>query len=110
MTVKKSLENRIKGWLPKEPKINIIQERQGKLYALYHAAILIMAGLTIVFPFALYFFPSNVLPYVIVAFITMMTGAGLVVMAGTLRFWGKIALVIIVFGVLLGLITGLALH
>ena len=50
-----------------------------------------MAGLTIAFPFAMYFFSSNVLPYFIVAFITMMTGAGLVVMAGTVRFWGRIA-------------------
>ena len=52
----------------------------------------------------------KVLPYFTVIFIVIMAGAGLVLMAGTLRLWGKIAVVLIVFGVLLGLITGLALH
>ena len=115
MTVKKYLENRVRGWLPKEPNTHIIEEdkhkaKLGKLSTAYNIALVSITTMTIIFPLAMYFFPPSVLPYFIITFITVMMGAGLVVMAGTLRFWGRIAVVLIVFGVLLGLITSLALH
>ncbi len=73
-------------------------------------SILIFAGLIIAFPLAVRFLPSNIFPYFMIGFIALMIGAGLAFIAGTLRFWGKIAVVAIIFGITLGLIAGLALH
>jgi hypothetical protein len=110
MTVKENIKKAMRGWVPKEPRINIIKQRPEKLRSINHAAILIVAGLTIAFPLAVHFLPSNIFPYFAIGFITLMIDAGLLVMAGALRFWGKIAVVAIVFGIILGLITSLALH
>ncbi|MCW4017420.1 MAG: hypothetical protein NWF00_01845 [Candidatus Bathyarchaeota archaeon] len=110
MNAKKQLEDRIRGWIPKEASINVTQARPEKFWSANHAAILIVAGLTIAFPFAVYFLPSNIFPYFMIAFITLMIGSGLVVMAGALRFWGKIAVAAIIFSIILGFIAGLALH
>lgn len=68
-----------------------------------------MATMTVMFPLARDFFSSSVLLYFTATFIFIMLGAGLVVIAGTLHFLGKMGLAAIIFGVLLGLVT-LALH
>jgi hypothetical protein len=108
MNKEKNLKNRILGWIPKEPRINVIKQRPEKLRSFYRASVLIVAGLTIAFPVAMYFLPSNIFPYFMIGFITLMIGAGFVVMAGALHFWGKIGVIAIVFGIILGLIAGLA--
>jgi len=77
---------------------------------IHHVSILIVAGLTIAFPLAVHFLPSNIFPYFMIGFITLMIGTSLAFIAGASRFWGKIAVVAIVFGIILGLIAGLALH
>jgi hypothetical protein len=87
------------------------QERLGKLYAAYHVAVIIMVIMTIVFPFAMFFLPSGILPYFEPAFVVIMMGASLVVMAGLLRSWGKIGLLPIIIGMIIGLILiALGLH
>ena len=110
MNVKRNIQQLFRGWVPKEPRINAIQQRPKKLRNIHHTAILTVAGLTIAFPFAVNFLPSNIFPYFMIAFITLMIGAGLAFIVGASRFWGKIAVGAIVFGIFLGLIAGLALH
>ena len=107
MNVRKTLDERIHGWVPKELKINVIQPRPKNPRNIHHASILIFAGLIIAFPLAVHFLPSNIFPYFLIGFITLMIGASLAFIAGASRFWGKIAVVAIVFGIILGLIASL---